>query len=277
MNRVRTLGFSICAVSFIAACLAGCAPRTIALPTGTGTPLSDFATLHAAVSKPCAAVRTLTAELGLSGRAGDQRVRGRALAGFEAPDAMRLEGLAPFGAPAFILVARASEATLLLPRDDRVLRDAPADHILGALTGVALAPADLQAILTGCVVPEPRAVSGTQHGADWRSIELQGEATLFLRRVAATWQPRAASRGGWRIEYADWRGAFPHSVRLVRVPSTAPDEARVDITARIDQLETNVPIDPKAFSVDVPRDAIPITIDELREAGPLRGAESRSQ
>ena len=31
---------------------------------------------------------------------------------------MRLEGVAPFGPPAFILVARGGEATLLLPRDE---------------------------------------------------------------------------------------------------------------------------------------------------------------
>jgi hypothetical protein len=31
---------------------------------------------------------------------------------------MRLEGVAPFGPPAFILVARGQNATLLLPRDE---------------------------------------------------------------------------------------------------------------------------------------------------------------
>ena len=215
-------------------------------------------------------MRTLTAELALSGRAGDQKVRGRALAGFQTPDAMRLEGLAPFGAPAFILVARGGEATLLLPRDDRVLRDASAGEILGALTGVALAPADLQAILTGCVVPAPQPVKGTQYGADWRAIDLQNGATLYLRRAGAGWQLRAAVRGAWRIEYAATSGAFPQSVRLLRTEAPL-----VDMTAVISQLESNVPVDPKAFAVDVPSDAVPITLDELRDAGPLRGTSSR--
>jgi len=265
-RRVSALGLGLCALSLAL----GCARPAIQLPTGAGTPLADFAAIHADITKHCASVRTLTAELALSGRAGDQKVRGRALAGFESPDAMRLEGLAPFGAPAFILVARGREATLLLPRDDRVLRGASAAEILGALTGVSLAPADLQAILTGCVMPAPTAISGAEYGADWRSIEQQDGATIYLRRAGGTWQLRAAVRGAWRIEYAPSSGAFPASVRLVR--REAP---LVDMTAQISQLETNVPVDPAAFAVDVPRDALPITLDELRDAGPLRGTNSR--
>jgi outer membrane lipoprotein-sorting protein len=266
--RVCFLRFAFCLLPVSVA--SGCAQRTIQLPTGAGTPLVGYAAIHADVTRGCAGVRTLTAELALSGRAGDQKVRGRALAGFQTPDAMRLEGLAPFGAPAFILVARDRAATLLLPRDDRVLRGASAEAILGALTGVSLAPADLQAILTGCVMPSPTAVNGAQHGPDWRAIELQDGAAMYLRRVGGTWQLRAATRGQWRIEYAASSSVFPRSVRLIR--GEAPT---VDMTAEISQLETNVAIDPAAFAVDVPRDALPITLDELRDAGPLRGTTSR--
>ena len=266
--------------------LAGCAQRTLTLPTGAGTPLPDFTALHSDVSKSCAGVRTLTAELGLSGRAGGQRLRGRALAGFQAPDAMRLEGLAPFGPPAFILAARGREATLLLPRDERVLRNAKAEEILGAITGVSLAPADLQAILTGCVVPAPKSVNGVQHGKDWRAIELQGGATIYLRRANNGWQLRAATREGWRIEYPAWQGGFPRGVRLVSAPPSPSASARqapsastrqdpvVDVMALISQIETNVALDAAAFTVDVPPGATAITLDELRDAGPLRGTTS---
>jgi hypothetical protein len=260
----------VCGLSSLV--LTGCAQRSIQLPTGAGTPLPDFAAVHAEISKSCTSIRTLTAELGLSGRAGGQRLRGRALAGFQAPDAMRLEGLAPFGPPAFILAAQGNTATLLLPRDDRVLRNATAGDILGALTGVSLAPADLRAILTGCVVPSPRAVAGAQHGNDWRSIELQGAAVssamVYLRRVGGRWQVRAATREGWRIEYPEWQAAFPRAVRLV---SQTP---AVDVTAAVSQIETNVPIDAAAFTVDVPGGALPMTLDELREAGPLRSSST---
>jgi len=219
------------------------------------------------VSAACAGVRTLTAEIGLSGRAGRQRLRGRVVAGFARPASMRLEGVAPFGPPAFILVSRAESATLLLPRDEpRVLRGAPPEDILGALTGVALGPADLQAILTGCVVPSPQPVSARQHGNGWASIDLSGGTTLYLQPAAQNmWTLRAATRAGWRIEYPSWSGGFPQTVRL---QSTQTD-VNVDLTATLSQIETNKDLEDAAFTVDIPSDADPITLDDLRASGPL--------
>lgn len=214
----------------------------------------------------CAGVRTMTAELALAGRAGGRGLRGRAIAGFERPGSMRLEGVAPFGPPAFILAARAGTATLVLPRDNRVLRNAPAEDILGALTGVALSPADLQAILTGCVVAESGATGGRLHQNGWASIDLSGGATLFLEREDDAWQPRAARRPGWQIEYPSWQGGFPQTVRL-RSLDPAVD---VDLTATLSQVETNLPLEASAFGVSVPASAVDLMLDELRDAGPLR-------
>lgn len=244
---------------------AGCAPKTLALPSPGGAPVPNAAELHADVTKSCTGVRTLTAELGLSGRAGTERISGRAVVGFESPDAMRLEGLAPIGQPAFILVSRGGNATLLLPRDDRVLTGANAGDILGALTGVTLAPADLQAILTGCVVPAPKVASGSEQNG-WTILELEGGAILYLRRTRGNaWELRAARRDTWQIEYEEWQSGFPRSVRIISAAAPA-----VDMTARLSQVETNVDLQATAFTVDVPRDALPITLEELRQAGPLR-------
>lgn len=55
----------------------------------------------------CTGVRSMTAELGLSGRAGDQRIpRVRIISGFARPSSMRLEAIGAFGRRAFTLVAR---------------------------------------------------------------------------------------------------------------------------------------------------------------------------
>ncbi len=247
--------------------LSGCAARRLTLPTDTGTPLADTAAVHAQVSAACAGVRTLTAGLGLSGRAGTQGLRGRVIAGFERPGSIRLEGVAPFGAPAFILAARGDTAILLLPRDERVVRGSSAREILGALTGVTLAPDDLQAILTGCVVPSPRATAGRTHGNGWASIDLEGGARIYLQRTGRQWRVRAATREGWQIEYPAWTGAFPQSVHL---QSETP--LPVTLTATIGELEANVDLGANVFTVDVPAGAEPLTIEELREAGPLREA-----
>jgi hypothetical protein len=212
-------------------------------------------------------VRTLTAEIGMSGRAGRQKLRGRVVAGFARPTSMRLEGVAPFGPPAFILVARGANATLLLPRDEpRVLRGAKPEDILGALTGVALGPADLQAILTGCVAPAPQATDARRHANGWASINLSDGTILYLQPANQNmWTLRAATRDGWKIEYPAWSGNFPQTVRL---QSTRPN-VDVDLTASLSQIETNKDLEDAAFNVNVPSDAVPITIDELRTAGPL--------
>lgn len=218
------------------------------------------------LSAACTGVRTLTAEIGMSGRAGRQRLRGRVVAGFARPASMRLEGVAPFGAPAFILVASGGNATLLLPRDEpRVLRGPKPEDILGALTGVALGPADLQAILTGCVVPAPLATAARRHANGWASIDLAGGARLYLEPERGGWTVRAATRAGWQIEYPAWSGNFPQSVRL---QSSQPDVS-VDLTAALSQIETNKDLEDAAFTVNVPPGADPITLDELRDSGPL--------
>jgi hypothetical protein len=146
-----------------------------------------------------------------------------------------------------------------------VLRGARAEDILGALTGVSFGPADLLAILTGCVVPAPQPTGGRLHGNGWASIDLMGGATLYLQKRGNAWQLRASRRPGWQIEYPAWSGMFPQSVRL-----QADDAAlMVDLTAAISQVETNVDLDENAFTVNVPSDAEPITLEELRQNGPL--------
>ena len=178
---------------------------------------------------------------------------------------MRLEGVAPFGPPAFILASGGATATLLLPRDNRVVRNARADDILGALTGVGLSPADLQAVITGCVAPVATPASGTLHPTGWASIDLGDGATMYLQREGTDWRLRAGRRRGWQVEYPSWQGAFPGAVRLISLDAAV----NVDVEATVSQLETNVPIDQKAFVVDVPAGATELSLAELRQSGPL--------
>ena len=243
---------------------AACGARRVQLPSDPGSPLPNYSDIYTDVTAACRGVRTLTAELGLRGRAGGRRLSGRLHAGFERPSSMRLEAVAPFGPPGFILATRGDQAVLLLPRDERVVRGQSADAILGALTGVTLAPVDLQAILTGCVDPGAKPVGGRLHANGWASIDLEGGATLYLRRMGS-WQVRAARRSGWEVEYPAWQGSFPQVIRLRSVS----EPANVDMTATLSQVEVNVDVDQAAFTVDVPASAAPLSVEELREAGPL--------
>jgi outer membrane biogenesis lipoprotein LolB len=264
LRSVCILRLAVCIAASLT--LSACGARRIALPVDPGAPLPDFADVYRTLTASCGGVRTFTAELGLSGRAGGRRVRGRAIVGFARPDSLRLEGVAPLGPPAFILAARGANATLLLPRDDRVVRNAPPDQILEALTGVALSPADLQAVLTGCAVPIATPVAGRLHQNGWASIDLDSGAMVYLEREGAQWRLRAGRHREWHIEYPSWQGAFPSAVRLISLRPAVD----VDLTAAVSQLETNVQIDEAAFTVNVPPGASELSLAELREAGPLR-------
>lgn len=231
------------------------------LPSGTGTPIADFQPALAAARTACEGVSTMQAELGLSGRAAGQRVRGRIHAGF-APQALRLEAVAPFGSPVFILVADGARGTLLLLRDQRVLRDAPPDEILNALIGVRLLPDDLRAALSGCVKATIDPSQARAYGGDWIAVDLVAGGSLYLRRWEKGWRIVAGRYGGVEIDYTTFAGDRPSHMVL--------RGADLDLGLSLQQVEINgvLPRD-RLISVTVPATVTPFTLDDLRRSGPL--------
>lgn len=243
-------------------------PRTPALPSGAGTPFPNFQVAYDEAVAECRSAKTVVAELGLSGRAGAQRLRGRIVAGFAEPSAIRLEGVV-LGRTIFILVSKEDDATLLLPRDDRIVRDAPPEAIVEALAGVALTPGELRAAVAGCGLGAGIPVSGRTLNEEWATVEIGGELT-YLRRVDRQWRVGGATRGPIRIVYADFAGGLPATIHIrSSAPTSDTREPVADITLRVSQLEVNTSIDPQAFEVRIPPSALPLSIEELRRAGPL--------
>lgn len=254
MRRLRVL--ALCAALTVAAC----APARPALPTGAGTPFPGYEAAYAEAVSDCRSARALLAELGLSGRSGGQRLRGSISAGIKAPSAIRLEGVA-FGRPIFILASGGAEATLLLVRENRVVRGAPPAAILEALTGVALTPPELLAMVAGCGLGASVPVNGRAFNEQWAAVDTEN-GTTYLRRFDGRWRVGGAVRGQLQVLYGEFASSLPAIVH-VRAGSVA------DITLRVSQLEINAPIDDRAFEVNVPPDAVPLTLEELRRAGPL--------
>jgi hypothetical protein len=253
-----------CAALAVACCVGlACATRLPPRPIGAGLPAPEVIARVETLTRHCSGVRTLTAELALSGRAGDDRLRGRVITGLERGGAARLEGVAPFGAPIFILAARAERATLLLPRERRVLQDVPVADVIQRLTGLPLGADDLLQTLTGCVgtgeLTAPR-----QWSDGWAAVEAPGPRTVLLRRQSDAWRLAAVDGGGWRADYGTVQGDIPRDVRL------RSEDGRVDLTASVQQLEVNTGIDAAAFQVSVPPGTTPMTLDELRSVAPLR-------
>jgi hypothetical protein len=234
---------------------------------GTGSPYPEFRAAFTEATAACGGVKTITASMGMSGQAGSTKLRGRIDAGFAAPDRARLEGLHPvFGKPVFVLVAAGGRGTLVLTREDRVLRDAPPDQIVEALAGVPLGPDALRTAISGCGFGGAPG-EGREFSNGWIAAPA-GDGDLYLRRGAAGWEVAAATRGPVTIAYADYAAGRPATIRI-RAQSGGRTTA--DLTLRLSDVDINTTLDPRTFEIDLPERPVPLTLDELRRAGPLGG------
>jgi hypothetical protein len=250
-----------CSTLLLTISLAACGTPRVTLPSGSGAPAPDFAAAYAGARAACDSVRVLQAELALSGRAAGQRIRGRVLAGL-IPGALRLEGVAPFGAPVFILVADGMRGTLLLARDRRVVQDAAPEEILNALVGIRLGPDDLRAMLTGCVRGAADATGARSYGSDWLAIDLSAGGTVYLHRSDTAWRIVAGRYGGLEIDYPAFDGGRPSQVVL--------RGADLNLMLALDQVEVNgeLPRD-QLVALKIPDGVAPLSLEQLRRAGPL--------
>ena len=103
--------------------------------------------------------------------------------------------------------------------------------------------------------------------------------TMWLQQIEGEWRLAVATRatatgtaGPLEVRYSDFVAGRPVTIRLRALADDTRGgqrKANTDLTIRLSQVEVNQPIDPAAFAVDIPADAVPITLDELRRAGPL--------
>lgn len=243
---------------------AACGARLPSRPASPGSAYPPAIEEFTRATRRCTGLQTMSASLRLSGRAYGERLRGTLHAGLASPAAVRVEAVAPFGQPAFILAGRDNRATLLFPRDDRVIRDAPLPELLERLTGLRLGAADLRLLLTACLAEPADPHDGRMYANGWRSVVVGDGTIAYLDDGRGEVVVVAADAGPWRVDYGNFLNGWPRSVRL----RTGTGE--VDMTAEIEQLEINTPIEERAFEVDVPDEAVAISLDDLRSVAPLR-------
>lgn len=247
--------------------LGGCTSSRVVLPQGSGVPLADFHPLFDSAVEPCRQVRTLEMMLAISGQTGDTSLRGRVRGALAQPASLRLEGLAPFGPPGFVLVAGEQPPVLLLPRERRVVTDATGRDLLEVLAGLDLSPADFMAVITGCLVSDPRPLTARTYGNGWVGVDLEGDATLFVRRVDDTVVTVAGRRAGLVVHYQDHARGLP---RRVRVQTVGPRSVATDLTATMSQVSINLELNDQVFVPMVPDGFTSMSIDALRDTrGPL--------
>src|SRR5947207_14909834 len=97
MNEGPSTGSGLPAEMLAAILLSvSCGAPLMKLPSGPGSPPpgTEGASAYAQAIDRCSSIRTLTAEVAVSGSAAGHRVRGRMVAGVQAPDSARLEAVA---------------------------------------------------------------------------------------------------------------------------------------------------------------------------------------
>jgi hypothetical protein len=264
--------FALLAATLASAC--GGPKPLVVLPTGPATPATDGADVLDSAAAACRAAVSLSAEVRLRGRIAGRRARGRLLVGVKAPASAYIDAPAPFGASAFIFAAVDGSSVLLLPRDRRVLEDGRPADVLEAVTGVALTPGDLRQALTGCV-GDIDAASAQQIGDTWRVLGDNPRAYLRRESAAAPWRivavvHRDSGRPEWRAEYANFAGGLPQTIRLA-----SADPQRFELQLSLSQVELNPALGDDVFHPDVPSGYDPVTLEQLREAGPLADTGDR--
>ena len=113
-------------------------------------------------------------------------------------------------------------------------------------------------------------LGGTYFGG-WVVVELMGGAVAYLRPTEDTYRLVAGTRDGLTIEYGSYRRNIPTMVRIfsndLGDDRTTPS---LDVTASLSQLNLNVELESGTFFLSVPADVSPMTLEDLRRAGPLR-------
>jgi len=247
--------------------ITACGARGFSFPTGSGDTFSEFSDVFEEASRSCRGVRTMTAELQVKGKVGERVLRIRAVAGLAHPDGVRLEGLAPFGRPAFVFVAKADRSILLLPRENLVVTGQDPNEVLEALTGLPIEPSELLAILSGCVTSDPKPIDGRLYGQSLVAVDVGNQATVFVQYKEIPMKIIAGLVKGIALEFSEFSGSIP---RLIRIRSDRnPGDVPIDFVVRLSQLEINTTLDPVVFSVDVPPKAEPLSLEGLRHMGPL--------
>ena len=245
----------------LVAVLSGCAARGFVLPTGPAVAAPDAALLWRHATAACRGAATYSAEMRVKGRMGPDgtRLRGTLQGAVTARDQIRLQ-LVAFGTTGFVLAGDAARATLVIPRDNRVLT-APAADIVDALTGLRLTPRELLAVLSGCV-----SAGAAPRDGEWFGKVLVvpvGASRVFLRRAGSAAEVIGGELGALTVAYSSHDGEFPAEVRL---RSTAAASTPLDVTMILDQRSINTTLPDGTFRISVPAGAAPLTLQELRSA-----------
>ena len=238
-----------------------CAIRGFVAPAGPPVPMSNAIAAWEEATSHCRNATTFSASIHLSGRAGGERLHGTIDGAVTSADQIRLDAHV-LGQTAFVLAGNANSATFLLPRDNRVLTARAAD-IVEALTGLTWSPSELLRIFSGCLAKVDAAAPAVRIADRARFTTSAGD--VYLRQRSGHWTIDGAVLNAITVLYDQVTDGWPHTLVIVRTGARP-----LSIKLRLDQIDTK-DLPATAFAVTVPRDATPLTLEELRNTVGIKG------
>jgi hypothetical protein len=252
------------AVFVLLAGAAACSTVTLFVPpAGPGTAAPEGERALADAVEACRDVTSITAIMRLRGRLGDRRVPSVTLRGAATIDGHVRLLLSAAGSTRFVVSGRGGTATLYLHDDNRTLT-APAGDIVEALMGMRIGPVRLLRVLSGCITTDPAYRSAERLG-DLLRVQT-ADAQLFLASAGGRWQTIWGRFDELNVEYRGYASGAPTQVLL---GTDATHDPRVQLQLTIDERTINETLAPEAFDYRPPPGATPMTLEELKQAGPL--------
>src|SRR5260221_167647 len=172
-----------------------------------------------------------------------------------------------------------------------MLRRAALGFVLLLAPAAASCGAPFMRLPSGTSEPAPDAAGalaeatrdGRRCGNDWRVATTTKGDELYLRRESgsAPWRlvaiiRHAAADAVWRAEYRELLNDLPRAIHLISVDAGRPGAA-FDLQLALTQIETNMTLSADVFTVRVPPSAVRMTLDELRQTGPLAAKTNARQ
>jgi hypothetical protein len=241
-----------------------CAAHRFVMPSGRGEPAPDAAANWDEATRDCRSVRAMSATLVVGGKAGSSIPDLDVFTGATADGGIYLEARYSQSA-LFTFGGTAERATLVLQADNRFIIDR-ADRILDALASVAIGPDRWLALLSGCATTTPAMQSAERFGK--QVVVTTGGGRVVLESRDSRWRTVGAAFDHLTVRYDQWLPSAPAHWVLASAPGVSPDVA---LDVRVRDPHINDPaIDPARFAPPLPAGATVMTLDELRESGPLQ-------
>jgi outer membrane lipoprotein-sorting protein len=236
---------------------ASCARTPPALPPPLPLGTSESETILADLAHEAMAIRRYQGLVRIRGKGPEGGFDAKLVLLFERPDQLRVELLGPFGSTRWSAVSDEKGITAYFPGRRQYVRENDVEDIVGRLLGIRLSPAEVMALVSGVGLP----LSGTTVAEGERRGEM---LTLRLGdgdelTVDASGQVTGVSSPRYRASYpTEWK----------RRRRQVPDRLRIEspsLEANIwaEDVDVNVSIDPEAFVMELPADAVRLRPAEI--------------